>query len=312
MDRHTQETLNQMTARFYRKHAPSFSATRQAPWSGWRRALDAALGALSSPEGEKNAVAGGMPRVSPQEPAPCKQPAHPGADADPGMREKRAGAGDKLAVLDLACGNLRFERFLADALPHRPLRVYAVDAADNLADPSARSAGGTPLPTRVSLSYQHLDMVQALIENRPLAPELNAPACDLAVAFGFMHHVPGASARIALVDALLGKTRPGGSAIASFWQFMDDERLAAKALATTARAQAERGLALDENDYLLGWQDVPGAYRYCHHFPCEEVDALVAHAQRAHGCRLVDRFAADGKTGALNSYIVLQRAASPA
>ena len=116
MDLQTQTTLNRMTARFYRTHASSFSATRQAPWHGWRRALDVALPALDSPKGEN-----------------------------------RAGRSDApLTVLDLACGNLRYERFLAEALPARAIRTWAVDNADALAadaQPARAPRGGAPKPT---------------------------------------------------------------------------------------------------------------------------------------------------------------------
>ena len=300
MDLQTQTTLNRMTARFYRTHASSFSATRQAPWHGWRRALDVALPALDSPKGEN-----------------------------------RAGRSDApLTVLDLACGNLRYERFLADALPARAIRTWAVDNADALAadaQPARAPRGGAPkadgkteapaaespsaagAPANLVVSYQHLDIVAALIASGnagavPLSEQISAPACDLAVAFGFFHHVPGAAARTALLDAVLAKTRPGGCVIASLWRFMESERLAAKARATTAQAQAAYpALQLEKDDYLLGWQDAPGAYRYCHHFGTGEVDLLAAHARERWGCRLLARFSADGKAGNLNTYLVLQR-----
>lgn len=295
MDLQTQTTLSRMTARFYHVHASSFSATRQAPWHGWRRSLDAALAALDSPQGENRANQSSEP----------------------------------LTVLDLACGNLRYERFLAEALPTRAIHAWAVDNADALAGqtscgtasqadgktevPAAETLPAASTPANLTVSYQHLDIVGALIASgsagtAPLSEQISAPACDLAVAFGFFHHVPGAAARTALFDALLAKTRPGGCAIASLWRFMDSERLAAKARATTAQAQAAYpALQLEENDYLLGWQDAQDAYRYCHHFSNEEINLLADHARECWGCRLLARFSADGKAGNLNTYLVLQR-----
>ena len=295
MDLQTQTTLNRMTSRFYRAHASSFSATRQAPWHGWQRSLDVALAALDSPQGENRAN---------QSTAP-------------------------LTVLDLACGNLRYERFLAETLPSRAISAWAVDNADALAGQAprdtaskasdkneAQAAETLPAPStsaNLTVSYQHLDIVSALIARGsagavPLSEQISTPACDLAVAFGFFHHVPGAAARTALLDALLAKTRPGGCTIVSLWRFMDNERLAAKARATTAQAQtAYPTLQLEENDYLLGWQDAQNAYRYCHHFSVEEIDRLADHARECWGCQLLARFSADGKTDNLNTYLVLQR-----
>lgn len=94
----------------------------------------------------------------------------------------------------------------------------------------------------------------------------------------------------------------------SLWQFMNNSTLAAKAEVTHAQAIKALGLApgkLDEGDYLLGWKNVEGAWRYCHHFSDEEVGRLVAAvSNRAH---VIDSFEADGRTGAMNRYVVLQR-----
>lgn len=94
----------------------------------------------------------------------------------------------------------------------------------------------------------------------------------------------------------------------SLWQFMNNAALAAKVRATHAQASEALGLAadaFDEGDYLLGWKNVEGVWRYCHHFSDEEVGRLIdAVSSRA---RLVDVFEADGRTGAMNKYLVLQR-----
>ena len=38
MDTKTAQTLSELTQAFYAAVAPSFSATRQAPWQGWEQA----------------------------------------------------------------------------------------------------------------------------------------------------------------------------------------------------------------------------------------------------------------------------------
>ena len=125
----------------------------------------------------------------------------------------------------------------------------------------------------------------------------------------------------------------------SLWQFACDPRLRAKAQRATARGRAQLGLPpLPAGDYLMGWQDDADAWRYCHHFAEEEVDALAAAAVAASPdatrapsdskldpttassassamsplpaaltAREVARFSADGKPGNLNRYLVLQR-----
>ena len=140
---------------------------------------------------------------------------------------------------------------------------------------------------------------------------LDVPPCALTVCFGFMHHVPGGSLRRAVLDALVDATAPGGIIIISFWRFMDDPRLARKARAADAAAAADPPFegfsptALEPGDHFLGWQDDPRPLRYCHHFDEAKIEELAACvAPRA---RETARFSADGASGTLNRYLVLQK-----
>lgn len=207
-----------------------------------------------------------------------------------------------LRVLDLACGNLRFEWYLADALPCRMLSGYAVDNCDPLVEAGERN-GSDALS---QIAFQSLDAIERLSAGC-LREALEAPdaSCDLAVSFGFMHHVPLERWRVELLRALVAKVRPGGFVAVSFWRFLNSDKLARKAQETTSRARAELGIPeLPPNDYLLGWQDAQGLYRYCHHFDEPEIERLLA--MMADSADLVSRFEADGKTGNLNEYVVLR------
>lgn len=206
-----------------------------------------------------------------------------------------------LRVLDLACGNLRFERYLADALPSRMLSGYAVDNCDPLVEAGERNESDA----LSRMSFQNLDAIERL-SGGSLRESLEAPdaSCDLVVSFGFMHHVPLERWRVELLRALIAKVRPGGFVAVSFWRFLNSDKLARKAQETTDRARAELGLPeLPQNDYLLGWQDTQELYRYCHHFDESEIERLLAMV--ADSADLVSRFEADGKTGNLNEYVVL-------
>ncbi|VEG99619.1 Uncharacterised protein [Slackia heliotrinireducens] len=197
-------------------------------------------------------------------------------------------------VLDLACGSLRFERFLPDAI------AYAVDACD----PLVEEAGGAGPNVR----FQKLDIIRILLDGGDLTEAIEAPMCDAAVCFGFMHHVPGFDRRVAVLKALVDCVRPGGHVCVSFWQFMNNGKLAEKARCTTEAACAEIGLdqdVLEENDYLIGWQNAVGAYRYCHHFTNGEVEQLAQAV--SDGACAVEFFNADGRTGDMNRYCVLRR-----
>lgn len=271
MDATTAEILCKLNTAFYRGQAASFSQTRQAPWPGWERCARWVSRAWD---------------VGP-------------ASRDDGPRDDgTASRNGAVSVLDVACGNLRFETYLQRAFPARAFSFYAVDDCDELAGDVSDAA------------FQHLDVCAALRSQVPLAPLIDAPACDAAVSFGFLHHVPGFEARCALLGALVECVRLGGTVCVSLWRFMDDARLAEKARASHERALQDEGLPigrleLDKGDYLLGWQDRPGVYRYCHHFDEREIDSLAVSV--ASSAELVDRFSADGKTGRLNTYLVFRR-----
>ncbi|MEC4272815.1 class I SAM-dependent methyltransferase [Adlercreutzia sp. R25] len=218
-------------------------------------------------------------------------------------------AAEPLAVLDVGCGNLRFERFLATHT-RGPVAVCALDNCTALAED-----GTAPLSERFTLEFQETDLVEHLLNNHG-TPLANPGTCDIAVAFGLMHHVPTFALRTRILQELISALRPGGFALVSFWQFLNDPRLAAKAEAVTAAGRAEHNLPLfQENDFLLGWQEAERVYRFCHHTPDAEIDALLANVQQAlaqaHSSsptfRELARFSADGKPGNLNRYVILQR-----
>ena len=305
MDIATARSLIELNNRFYTRNAASFSATRSAPWAGWR-----ALSELLAQHGWSN----------------------PDDDG--------TGAAEERRVLDLACGNLRFERFLADEFPKLNLRFVAVDSCAELAcDTAVRD---------IDCTYRQIDVLQALLdcdENTPgsacpavviapgstcpavtITPESSCPAVfiapgnapapeagptfDLCATFGFMHHVPGEHLRRRLLDRLLDCTSPGGLLAMSFWQFMSDDRLSRKAdqADSAMRAQGRIDMArLDANDHFLGWQTDPSPLRYCHHFDEREIDELVASVGTR--AREVARYSADGSSGTLNRYLVLERLA---
>lgn len=310
--------LNDLTSDFYAREAASFSATRQAPWHGWEKAWEFIA---------------------------AQSPSFPGATTSDHANATDAlpPTTDSPAVLDLGCGNFRFERFLAECT-NAPLRITAFDNCPNLASPGidAPSAAfsqnlgsfsvpaktkerddaeqGANLSGKTTVDLRDLDIVESLLDGT-FADRLPHDECDLAVAFGLMHHLPTGALRVRVLEGLLGALRPGGFAIVSFWQFLNDPRLAAKAATVTAEGRAAHCLpTFQENDFLLSWQHAEGAYRFCHHTPEDEIDALLAairepSAPSTRGCtpptslpfREIARFSADGKQDNLNRYLILQR-----
>lgn len=291
-----------LTGEFYRANAESFSQTRQSSWQGWVRLLevmDAAGGRTGCEPGALHAADGAVEGSVRRD---TRAADDEGCGKSCAVADVGASGQEPLRVLDLACGNLRFERYLADALPGKMLSGWAVDNCDPLVEAGGRGGFG-PLSR---MSFQNLDAIERLSAGC-LREALEAPdaSCDLAVSFGFMHHVPLERWRAGLLRALVAKVRPGGFVVVSFWRFLNSDKLARKAKETTSRARAELGIPeLPPNDYLLGWQDTQGLYRYCHHFDEPEIERLLA--MMADSADLVSRFEADGKTGNLNEYVVLR------
>ena len=263
--------LNGLTQQFYAAQTASFSETRDDVWPGQRRIIGM-LAERAAAKAERAAA-------------------------------KAAGTAEQVArsttyrVLDIGCGNLRFQRAVLDAGPELPWELHGVDSC----------AGFASAKDGLSIDVQPLDIVRELLDGN-LHEALRAPQTDACVAFGVMHHVPTETARKRLLEAMAAHTLPGGVVVASFWRFMDDPGLADKSRAAHERALARTGIdaaALDDGDYLLGWQE-SDAVRYCHSFTHEEVDALVTAFADSTGSRIVrtDLFDADGRSGDLNTYLV--------
>lgn len=197
------------------------------------------------------------------------------------------------SVFDLACGNLRFEAFLEAAFVEANITFYAVDNCNEL------------VPRTPLVNYQSLDVLSVLQKGLCVSNQIEAPVCDISVSFGFMHHVPLRDYRDAILSTLVEQTHSGGYVIVSFWQFLKNEFMAEKAQITHKRALEELALPeLEENDYLLGWKDIPGQYRYCHSFSEADIDLLIGSV--ANKATVAARFVSDGRTDNLNSYLILK------
>lgn len=311
MNRDTVRALCQLNTEFYERNAASFSQTRTAPWEGWRRCM-AACGF---------------------------------DDSDGAALDQPANAQTADSVLDIACGNLRFEAFLANTYPHVDWSFFAVDNCEPLV-----TSGQEDIAKKVHFTCE--DIVSNLLDGLPAAEPANTPAFaaatpfDLVVSFGFLHHIPSFDLRQRFLLEALSQVKPGGYLAVSFWQFLNDPAKRAKIEQTHAEALAffascaetrannrdalDRGAgssssgnpdlscpkltaffadSLEPNDYFLGWKNEPSNYRYCHHFSSEEIDRIIT-ALAPHAT-VVESFSADGKPGNLNRYVVFKREVLP-
>lgn len=206
-----------------------------------------------------------------------------------------ASGAKSISCLDLACGNMRFENFLAERFPGLQVEAAVVDSCLSLV------AQARCKPD----SFIESDIVSDLVSG-DLGDKLPGNQ-DLVVCFGFMHHVFGDALRTMLLHLLFDRLAPGGVMCVSFWSFLSDARLSAKAQEMTPIASKALGLAgneLQAGDYFLGWQERSDVFRYCHSFTPTEVSSM---AKRFEGEAKCYRFGADGRSGSLNEYLVLVR-----
>ncbi len=199
-----------------------------------------------------------------------------------------------LHVLDLACGNMRFEAYLEQACPTLSLHFHTVDNCETFDLVDVKS----------TVELQHLDIMESLMAGT-LKTDLKAPPCIASACFAFLHHVPTEQLRESLMHVLADCTEAGGLIFVSLWNFADEPDMEKRARATTQEAIDTLQLELEPGDYLLGWQNHPNLWRYCHSFSEDEADNLAESIDSK--ARLIRRFQADGRNGKLNTYLVFQR-----
>lgn len=372
MSRAAVRALCQLNTEFYERNAASFSQTRTVPWEGWRRCmaacgfdgLDEAVldqpvnGQAADQAADADAQAFGdqadeqateSHSIHDQTPVsqPIDGPSAEGAAACSQAAVMGLSVSRSLtrSVLDIACGNLRFEAFLANTYPHIDWSFFAVDNCEPLV-----ASGQEDVAKKVHFTCE--DIVSNLLDGLPAAEPANVPALaaatpfDLVVSFGFLHHIPSFDLRQQFLLEALSQVKPGGYLVVSFWQFLNAPAKRAKIEQTHAEALAffvscaetrandrdalDRGAgssssgnpdlscpkltaffagSLEPNDYFLGWKNEPSNYRYCHHFSNEEIDRIIT-ALAPHAT-VVESFSADGKPGNLNRYVVFKREVLP-
>ena len=204
-------------------------------------------------------------------------------------------AGGRPAILDVGCGNARYG-LEAERRLGRPVDYVGLDASRELL---RLARARTPSHWR----FVEADFVACGL---PLARECRF---DLVTCFGVLHHVPGEAVRAALLTSLAARLAPGGRLAVSFWRFGERRRFRGRALDRHAPGGwPVEGLdtsELEANDYRLPWgEERPDRpWRYCHWVDGEEIERLVTGI----GLRRLDEYTADGRSGDLNHYCVLER-----
>ena len=93
----------------------------------------------------------------------------------------------------------------------------------------------------------------------------------------------------------------------SFWQFAKDASRREKAEMNTAGAIEDLGavMNLDEGDYIIGWNELPSVYRYCHSFTDAEIEALTNSLGSS--AKVVDCFVPSEGPDKTNAYVIMRK-----
>lgn len=223
----------------------------------------------------------------------------------PGLRailpHLRAFGKEKLALLDVGCGNGRFARLLAhEGIAASYTGVDGNQALLQLGREGARNLVG------VDCHFTRADLAD------PFWPDTltgqgeagsgwltiaEPPQFDVVLCLATMQHLPGYALRLRLLKDL--SRLSAGPVILSFWQFLSSERFRAKLI-----EPEEAGVVsseLEPGDAFLPWRQGVEAVRYVHQVDEAELRQLAADA----GMSVVGTFRADGKETNLNLYAVL-------
>lgn len=211
----------------------------------------------------------------------------------------------RLRLLDVGCGNGRFAE-AAHARLGAGIHYLGVDASQALLDLAAdRLAARLP---KIEVVLVRLEITDACsIAKLPAGP------FDCIGVFGLLHHLPSRARRRALLHALADRLAPAGQLALAAWRFADNPRFRSRRVSWidyNAHASEPVDTAqLEPGDHLLkfgaaGEDEL--AIRYCHDADDAEIDAWLSGLP----VRQIDRFEADGRSGDLNHYRVLERPGS--
>lgn len=194
-------------------------------------------------------------------------------------------------LLDVGCGNGRFERFL---LQHTiTLSSYTgLDASPVLLEIAQEHASALP---HVS-TYKPVDLT--LQKSWPSI----SPDFDVVVMLAVLHHIPSHTLRLELIKHMASLLKPKGVLIISLWHYETDVRFQRKIIPWDQVPEIPRS-ELEVGDYVLSWNNDSDTMRYVHVFDQGEIEELV----RSSGLHQIKAFWADGQNQRLNQYLVLSK-----
>ncbi len=195
------------------------------------------------------------------------------------------------SILDLGCGNGELARTLSRRGHQGP--YLGLDFSPPLLNEAHREALAFPVRF-LQADIAELSMMRGGL---PVAGRWS-----WITAFAVLHHLPGASLRLALLRNVHDLLEEDGVFVHSHWQFLSSPRL--KARIQSWQSAALQPEELDANDYLMDWKLGRRGLRYVHHFNEAELSELA----RLSGFEVVETFYSDGENKRLSLYQVWKKA----
>lgn len=204
----------------------------------------------------------------------------------PGVQKILDEIEPRQSVLDLGCGNGNFLHEL-----RRRGHQAALCGAD-FSRPLLREA-----ESALDVDFRAIDLMRLAEIGERLAID---GGWDVITMFATLHHIPSNKIRLDVLRAVKKLLHPNGKFYLSNWQFLNSEKLRARAQNWSRVGLSEADV--DAGDYLLDWRGGGEGLRYAHHFSAEELLGLANQVEM----RVAAQFLSDGKNGRLGLYQVWQ------
>jgi tRNA (uracil-5-)-methyltransferase TRM9 len=203
---------------------------------------------------------------------------------------------ERVRILDIGCGNGRLGLFLREQIPQEYIQYVGVDNSEELIAVAKEQYE----PHRMEPTFVKIDLVESLLKDE-LVEKLSEYRAHFISVLGVLHHIPSFELRQKLISDLGSLVVRNGYLAFTSWNFMESEKLTKK-IVTPDKVGVDSA-ELDPHDVILDWQRGQTAYRYCHYTDRAERELLIKNS----GLESKSEFTADGKSGVLNTYVVLHK-----
>jgi tRNA (uracil-5-)-methyltransferase TRM9 len=184
-------------------------------------------------------------------------------------------------ILDLGCGNGRYLESLHKSALNP--KYTGIDSNDTLLQIASERYCDN---NAVFINENILNLTQASVQ---------LDKYDIVCSYGVTHHIPSEQLRNDWLTKLTNLVKDRGLIILSFWNFDKSKAL-----------KNELQKDLEENDYILGWDNKPDILRYCHYFTSQELDNIQRMMQKK-GFKTLEKFEDEISKNKSSTYVIFNK-----